>query len=193
MSGQLTVPALPILIPLGVALMVAAALVLHRRGALTPGRLGVAWAAGWYAVAVLGATFLPLHLAWGPATGEPELFRILPVPILSMRVGDFILNIAMTVPLAALLHLVAGVRSRRRVVLTGFLLSAAIESAQLLLLLFLHGNRWADVNDLIANTLGAWLGWLAFRRLLRVPAVARTAARWSVNPRAGVADRAVAR
>lgn len=179
-SGRLEIPALPILIPLGVALMVVAVVVLRRRRALTPGRLGAAWFAGWYAVAVLGATMLPLVVAWGPRAGDPELFRILLIPIVTMRPDDFVLNVAMTLPLAVVLRLVAGVRDRDRVVLAGFLLSLSIELTQLFLLVFLHSNRWADSNDLIANTLGAWLGWVALGRLLRRPATARAFDRWTL-------------
>jgi glycopeptide antibiotics resistance protein len=155
------------MIPLGVALMIVAALVLRRRGELTRGRLVSWWLAGWYAVAVLGATMLPLRLAWGPGAREPELFRILVIPYVTMRVDDFVLNILMMLPLAAALRVVFGVRDGRRVVLIGFLISLTIETAQLLMLLFLNGTRWADTNDLIANTLGAGLGWLALQRLSR--------------------------
>ncbi|GAB2614870.1 hypothetical protein Aab01nite_27020 [Paractinoplanes abujensis] len=176
-SGQLQVPALPILIPLGTVLMVTAVVVLRRRRALAPGRLVAVWAAGWWAVAVLGATLLPLDIAWGPEAGPPELFRFLLVPFLDMRVDDFILNIIMLLPLAAALRVVAGVRDRGRVVLTGFLISLSIETVQALLLVFLHGNRWADVNDLMANTLGAWLGWL----IIQGPAAARRLDRWALT------------
>lgn len=174
---MLEIPALPILVPLGFALMVVSWAVLRRRGELNPWRLGATWLGGWYAVAVLGATMLPMPLAWG--TGDPQLYRILLVPFALARLDDFVLNVAMTLPLAALLHVVFGVRERRRVVRTGFAVSAAIESVQLFLILFLHGNRWADINDLIANTLGAWLGWLIFRRLLGFGAIRETADRAS--------------
>ena len=178
MPAQLTIPALPILVPLGIALMVLSAAVLRRRDELNPWRLGACWLAGWYAVAVLGATMLPLPLSWG---GDPELHRILWLPIATMRPDDFVLNIAMMLPLAGLLHVVLGVQDRRRVVRTGFLISAVIESVQLVLILFLHGNRWADTNDLIANTLGAWLGWLAFQRLLRYDPIRQLAERASAT------------
>jgi glycopeptide antibiotics resistance protein len=173
--AQLTIPALPILVPLGIALMVLSGVVLRRRGELNPWRLGACWLAGWYAVAVLGATMLPLPLS--TTGGDPELYRILWLPVATMRPDDFVLNIAMMLPLAGLLHVVFGVQDRRRAVRTGFLISAAIESVQLFLILFLHGNRWADTNDLIANTLGAWLGWLAFRHLLRYDPIRRLAER----------------
>ena len=174
-SGQLEIPALEILIPLGTALMVAAVVVSLRRRALSPGRLVATWAAGWYSVAVVGATMLPLRIAWGPGAGDPEFFRFLLIPVVTMRVDDFILNIIMMLPLAAALRVVAGVRARRRVLLIGFLISLSIETIQGLLLVFLHGDRWADVNDLMANTLGAGLGWL----IVQAPAVARTLDLWS--------------
>jgi glycopeptide antibiotics resistance protein len=179
-SDQLHVPALPILLPLGVLLMAVSVWHLRRRGLLTAARLGTAWFAAWYLVAVIGATLLPLDLAWGAGAGPPELFRIILVPLSTMRVDDFVLNVAMTLPLAALLHLVAGVRDRRRVVLIAFLLSAAIEVTQGVLVLTSHGNRWADVNDLIANTSGAWLGHVLFRQALGIDAVRRLAARCTI-------------
>ncbi|MEU8230577.1 VanZ family protein [Actinoplanes sp. NPDC048967] len=178
---QLDVPALPILLPLGGLLMIVSWVWLHRRGRLGARRLATAWIAGWYAVAVVGATLLPLHLAWGPGAGPPELYRIILVPLITMRVDDFLLNIVMTLPLAALLYLVAGLRERRRVVLTGFLVSLVIEITQAVICLAWHGNRWADVNDLTANTLGAWLGFGIFWRALRSARVRELVRGWSLG------------
>ena len=166
-SHQLIVPALPVLVPLGLALMIVTAALLRRRDMMTPGRLAVTWLAVWYAVAVFGATMLPMRLAWGPGAGYFEPYRLTLEPVVGMRPLDFVLNLAMTVPLAAVLYVVFGVRERRRVVLTGFLLSLTIELIQAILAFTLHGNRWADVNDLMSNTLGAYFGWFAFRRLMR--------------------------
>ncbi|HWS39475.1 MAG TPA: VanZ family protein [Actinoplanes sp.] len=166
-SHQIDVPALPVLLPLGVLLMIVFGVLLHRRGLLTTRRLLVGWGAGWYAVAVLGATMLPMHLAWGAGVDGPDLYRLILVPVLEMRPLDFVLNTLMTMPLATVLHLVFGVRRESRVVLAGLLLSLAIESTQLILLFTLDGNRWADVNDLLSNTLGAWLGYLLLRRFMR--------------------------
>src|SRR4051795_3844725 len=123
-TAQLSVPALPVLVPLGFLLMAVSWIVLRRRGENTPGRLAVCWLGGWYAVAVLGATLLPLHLSWGPGAGPATPYRIVPVALTTAKPIDFVLNVAMTVPIAVFLHLVLGVRDRRRVVLTGFLLSA---------------------------------------------------------------------
>jgi len=179
---QLDVPALPILLPLGGVLMIVSWVLLRRRGRLGVRPVATAWIAGWYAVAVLGATLLPLHLAWGPGAGPPEPYRIILVPLVTMRVDDFGLNIVMMLPLAALLYLVAGVRDGRRVVLVGFLVSLSIEMVQLVVDLAWHGNRWADVNDLAANTLGALLGSLIFWRAMRSAQVRRKVQPWSLAP-----------
>jgi glycopeptide antibiotics resistance protein len=173
---QINLPALPILLPLGVVLMVVSVVLLRRAGLLTGPRLAAAWAGGWYAVAVLGATFLPLKLSWGPDRGPAYLYRIILVPLTTMRPDDFVLNIAMTLPLAALLYVLFGVTERSRVVLAGFLLSLTIEVTQGVMVLVAHGTRWADVNDLISNTLGGFLGYLLFRWLLGFATVRRVVA-----------------
>ncbi|MFD1371806.1 VanZ family protein [Actinoplanes sichuanensis] len=147
--------------------MVVSLVVLHRRGELTPLRVIVFWLAGWYAVAVVGATLLPMSLAWGPGAAPPDVSRILWVPILDMRKRDFVLNTLMTVPLATVLYVVFGVRDWGRVVRTGFLLGLVIELTQLTLLLTLNGLRWADVHDVVSNTFGAAFGYVLLWRLMR--------------------------
>jgi glycopeptide antibiotics resistance protein len=63
------------------------------------------------------------------------------------------------------------------VVLVGFVLSATIEVTQAVLNIAFHGSRWADVNDLTSNTLGALLGYLLWQRLLRIESVRRAVER----------------
>ena len=169
-NDQYVIPGPPVLLPLGVLIMVISFVVLRRRGELTPRRLLVTWLAGWYAVAVLGATLLPLHLSFG---GELQPFRINPFPLTHIRPRDSVLNVVMTLPFAAFLHMVFGIRDKARVIRLGFLMSLAIELTQCVLILTVHDNRWAEANDLIANTLGVYLGYLAFNRLLRVPPLRR--------------------
>jgi glycopeptide antibiotics resistance protein len=167
MPNHLDIPALPVMLPLGAILMVVSWVLLRRRGRLSVFSLGAAWFAGWWAIAVLGATMLPMHLAWGSEAGPPELYRLTMVPLLDIRPMDFLLNTVMTLPLAAILHTVLGVTGKHRAVLTGLALSLSIELSQAFLVVTLHGNRWADLNDLMSNTLGAYLGYLLFHRLMR--------------------------
>ncbi len=186
---QVEVPALPVLLPLGLGLMVLSGLLLVRRGLVSWPRLATAFAAGWYAVAVFGATFLPLRLAWGDDPyGRLATFRILLLPVIDMRPLDFVLNTMMLLPLAGLLFLVAGVHRKNRVVLIGFLISLTIETTQGVLDLTVHANRWADVNDLISNTLGAWLGYLWFWRAMGEDWFRRFADRFAIRHREPVPD-----
>jgi glycopeptide antibiotics resistance protein len=186
---QVEVPALPILLPLGFALMALSVVLLMRRGLLSGPRLLTAFAAGWYAVAVLGATFLPLQLSWGADRyTQYHSIRIVLLPILGMRPLDFVLNTMMTVPFAALLYLVAGIRRKRRVVLIAFLISLAIETTQAVLDVTLHVDRWADVNDLMSNTLGAWLGYLWFWRAMGENWFRRPLARFAIRRPRPTAD-----
>ena len=69
----------------------------------------------------------------------------------------------------------------RQVALTGVALSAAIEMTQFLSDVLVSGGRTADVNDLPANTIGAVLGYLVYRSLNSLPAVAELAGRWGAD------------
>lgn len=98
--------------------------------------------------------------------GAPELPYIYPnfnmnlIPFVDIRsdVCAYIinsgLNIILFIPLGFILPLLwSRFRSRKRLILTGFSFSLAIELSQLL------NFRITDVDDLIMNTLGAWLGY----------------------------------
>ena len=98
--------------------------------------------------------------------GAPELPYIYPnfnvnlIPFIDIRsdVPAYLinsgLNIILFMPLGFILPLLwRRFRSRKRIILTGFLFSLAIELSQLL------NYRITDVDDLIMNSLGAWLGY----------------------------------
>jgi glycopeptide antibiotics resistance protein len=73
-------------------------------------------------------------------------------------------NVALFLPLGFLLPLLAPRLDRLgRTVAAGFLLSAAIELSQVAF----PGVRRADVNDVLMNTLGTALGFLAWRLAAR--------------------------
>jgi glycopeptide antibiotics resistance protein len=73
-------------------------------------------------------------------------------------------NVALFLPLGFLLPLLAPRLDRLgRTVAAGFLLSVAIELSQLAF----PGVRRADVNDVLMNTLGTALGFLAWRLAAR--------------------------
>lgn len=79
------------------------------------------------------------------------------VPLDSMGMS-FVLNIIMFMPLGFLLALIWWeYRIWTRIAVTGFGFSALIEFAQL------FSNRTADIDDLMANTVGALLGYCLWK------------------------------
>jgi glycopeptide antibiotics resistance protein len=92
---------------------------------------------------------------WG--TPIIDVNRIYLVPFVSSAKAPYLYNILMTIPLGFLLALLwPQFRSVKKVALTGFCLSLAIEVSQL------FSIRATMVDDLVANTLGAVLGYLIF-------------------------------
>jgi glycopeptide antibiotics resistance protein len=88
---------------------------------------------------------------------------------------DMLENVVVFVPLGLLLPLVARVRSARGVLLCGFLISLTMEVLQLANSLTGRGGHVADINDLLANTLGTPIGYGIFRAALLLPGLDRLA------------------
>jgi VanZ like protein len=161
-----------------VVLVAASLLVLRWRGGLTARRLLVLGTTSLYLAGVAAVT-LPLQIRTGDYGNRvPWYDKVNLIPLITIDARTFVLNVLMTVPLGLLLPLLIRVDSVRRVALIGFVLSAAVEVTQFLSDVFVSSGRTGDVNDLPANTLGAVLGYLAYRLLTVIPAVAGLATRW---------------
>jgi glycopeptide antibiotics resistance protein len=141
-----------------------------RRPPVLPGwAVGVAAAA--YAALLVVITLLPIRwrsdLARYRNNWRPQLVPLWNMAV-NLRDGDRALatlagaaaNVALFLPLGFLLPLLAPWFDRWwRAVGAGFALSAAIELSQLAF----PGVRRPDVNDVLMNTLGAAIGFLAYR------------------------------
>jgi glycopeptide antibiotics resistance protein len=79
------------------------------------------------------------------------------IPLTLTAPVTFTLNILLFVPFGLLLPLVSKYKNAQQVVLAGFLLSFCIEVLQIG-----TEGRVSDINDLITNTFGAWLGFLLY-------------------------------
>jgi len=170
---QFEIPALPVLVPMAAGLVLAAWLMLRHHRMVTIRRLITAWALCGYLVAVVAMTLLPLQVQLGSyANRAPWYEKANFIPIQTIDLRTFLLNIILTVPLGLFLPLVTNIRSGKRVVLLALGFSAAIETVQYVTDVLLSSGRTADVNDLLANTLGALLGYLTYRGLERIPRVA---------------------
>jgi glycopeptide antibiotics resistance protein len=121
-----------------------------------------------YAAAVVGVTVFPITPRppsyWA---AEPwwTVFHYVPLVV---DAASFVLNVIMFVPFGVLVPLLRPVADDyRRLAGWAVTASAGIETTQLVLGLTVGSRRTVDVNDLIANTLGAMLGLLVLR--LAVP------------------------
>jgi glycopeptide antibiotics resistance protein len=142
-----------------------------RRGS-SPAPPRLAWAAaGLYAAVLAVVTLAPIR--WRPELARyrgnwrPQLVPLWNL-VANLRHGDRVLatlagaagNVALFLPLGFLLPLLAPRMGRLwRTTAAGFAASAAIELSQVAF----PGVRRVDVNDVLANTLGAALGFLAWR------------------------------
>ena len=141
-----------------------------RRPPVLPG-WAVAGAAALYAALLVVITLLPIRwrsdLARYRNNWRPQLVPLWNM-VVDLRDGDRALatlagaaaNVALFLPLGYLLPLLAPWSDRWwRTVGAGFALSAAIELSQAAF----PGVRRPDVNDVLMNTLGAAIGFLAHR------------------------------
>ena len=117
-----------------------------------------------YAVGVTTVTVFPVpYRPW--RANEPWWAVIQPVPFEVPPIG-WVLNVVMFMPLGVLVPMLwPRTDSWRRIALLGLGASTVIELTQLLLWVTLGSRRTVDINDLIANTLGALLGLLVLRRM----------------------------
>jgi glycopeptide antibiotics resistance protein len=151
------------------------ALVLARKRGWAVGNIVLLLATIAYATGVLAVTIFPIDANIGKyASTNPWYTAVNPIPVITIDAPTFLLNIVMMVPLGMLLPLLsARAQSVRPIALVSLLVSGAIEVTQMLLKVTLDSGRTADVNDLIANVLGAVLGFLAVVAVARL-APART-------------------
>lgn len=122
------------------------------------------WLLATYGVLLLAIVFEPFpHAATGSVSLGYQLVEVVGLgDVVSRGVVAFVLNIVLFVPLAFLGSVVARRTTCEQWVGLGLLSSVAIELLQSLL-----PERTESVGDVTANTLGALLGALAARHLLR--------------------------
>ncbi|MFI2752002.1 VanZ family protein [Cellulomonas sp. P22] len=166
--------ALPVAALLTAAGVVAVWWRLRRRGAFTALRAAAGAALCAYGSVVLTAVLLPIAI--GRPGRDQAWFTFLNLtPLVNTDPADMLQNVVLFAPWGVLLPVVARVRSVRHVLLCGLVASLTIETLQLVVDVTLGGGHAADVNDLLANTLGAVVGYGILRAAMLVPALARLA------------------
>ncbi|AWB92297.1 VanZ family protein [Aeromicrobium chenweiae] len=170
------IPTLPVVVPLGLLMFAAMLWLLHRRGAVTALRVLVAAVVCVYGVGVVANTILPIYTGRVDDYGQSWTVYLNLAPLGDYELADALTNVVVFLPLGVLLPIVARVDSALRVLVCGFVLSLTMEAVQLANSVTGHGGHVADINDLLANTLGAPLGYAVLRAAMLLPPVARLVA-----------------
>ncbi|PAE40535.1 VanZ family protein [Bacillus sp. 7884-1] len=127
-----------------------------------------------YLLAVIHLVFFPIEVYLGEyKSTQPLLQEILQeinfIPILTIDIPSFVLNVIMLIPFGMYLPLLNGkVDSAKKAAKYGYFLSLSIEVLQLIIEVTLGSGRIADINDIIANTLGAAVGFLIIKKLVKI-------------------------
>jgi VanZ family protein len=168
MPSHHEIPVLPVVVLVAAVAFAVLLWRLHRRTAMTVPRVVVSAVMSVYAAGVIGNTLLPIYLGRGgydlPWWKYPNF-----TPLVGTEPFDMLQNVVVFVPLGVLLPLVARVTSLPRVLLCGFLISLTMEVLQWVNAVTAHGGHVPDINDLLANTLGAPIGYAVFRVALLLP------------------------
>jgi glycopeptide antibiotics resistance protein len=116
-----------------------------------------------YTLGVIHVTMFPLRIVPEGLRSDSLVSSSLNLtPLVNADATSFSLNVIMMIPFGFLLPLVMRkTASLHNIALAGFITSAAIEGLQLLMLVTLGNRRFIEVDDLIANTGGAILGYTA--------------------------------
>jgi glycopeptide antibiotics resistance protein len=166
------VPVLPVVVPLGAAVLVVAAWHLQRRGLLTSPRVAVALALAIYSAGIVANTVFPIFLD-KPASSAPWTQFVNLTPVTGYEPADALMNIGVFVPVGVLVPLALPHWSWSRVLTGATALSLGIEVSQYATAHLLAGGHIADVNDLAFNVVGAALGLILLTALARTPVTAR--------------------
>lgn len=123
-----------------------------------------------YLLSMMHLVFFPIEVNLGEYRNLTPWYKAANfIPILTIDVKTFVLNIIMLVPFGMYLPFLSRkIRSVKQAARLGFYVSLSFEFTQLAIRILLGSGRSTDINDLIANTLGAVIGFLLIRQVLRI-------------------------
>ncbi|KAB7670764.1 VanZ family protein [Bacillus sp. B1-b2] len=174
MSVMFTIPSWYVLVPLSVIsfiwLMVWAKKRQKAVVPLTPKHFVVLITFGIYSLCVLHLVFFPIEVNIGIYANQIEWYKTINfIPLLTIDLTTFILNIIMLIPLGMYIPLLKkGYVTARNIAKLGFMISLSFELVQLLIRVTLGSGRTTDINDLLANTVGTVIGFIFMKRLLNI-------------------------
>ncbi|MEC2078609.1 VanZ family protein [Metabacillus fastidiosus] len=128
-----------------------------------------------YLLSVIHLVFFPIDVNIGIYANQTPWYKTINfIPILTIDAKTFLLNVIMLIPFGIYLPFLSKtVDSVKKAAKLGFMLSLSFELLQLLIRVTLGNGRSTDVNDLLANTAGAVIGFLIFKRLFKITSLKR--------------------
>lgn len=121
-----------------------------------------------YILSVITLTIFPIDVNTGIyANQAPWYSSINFIPVLTIDIATFALNIIMCIPLGVYLVIIYNVNTLSNIYKRSFLFSLCIEITQLILRITVSNGRSMDINDLISNTLGGVLGYVLIKSLIK--------------------------
>lgn len=141
------------------------------KGSFTFGQFVLVSSFAFYLSCVIHLVLFPIHVNIGKyANLTPWYNSINFIPVLTIDIKTFLMNVIMLVPFGMYLPLLLkNLSSWRKAAFLGFLVSLSFEGMQLLIRAALGSGRSTDVNDLIANALGAAIGFWLVKLITEVP------------------------
>lgn len=183
---SIEVPVLPIVIPLGIAIFIALLWTLRTRGRITLPRASVAAVLALYVGGVVANTVFPIfiHVGTWPDRG-PRPLSLWLVPFVDYGLEDALINIAVFVPLGALIPLLTARPSWWRVMAIVAGASLTIELLQMATAGLAFGGHIADINDWMTNVVGGVIGYGLFVLVTRSRRIAGVVERFRWPARDG--------
>ncbi|WP_405083004.1 VanZ family protein [Paenibacillus chitinolyticus] len=124
--------------------------------------------------------FFPIDVNLGLYANQTPWYKTINfIPLLTLDIKTFVLNILMLVPLGIYLPLMnPKYGTFTKAAKLALVVSLSIELLQLIIRITLGNGRSTDINDILANTLGGALGFLLYSMLMRSAAIQRLADRF---------------
>lgn len=144
--------------------------VYRQKRKITITQLGVLISFGIYLLCDIHLVFFPIEVNIGPYANQTPWYKTINfIPILTLDVTTFLLNIVMLIPFGMYIPFLSkSATSVKKVAKLGFMLSLSLEMMQLLIRVTLGNGRSTDINDLLANTAGAVIGFLIVEKLFKI-------------------------
>lgn len=177
-----TVPMLPTVIPLTIAVFLSLLSALRRRQQLTLPRVAIAAALAVYAGGIVANTVFPIYLAL-PKNDGPRPLPLNLVPFLGYEAGDALTNGLLFLPLGVIVPMVLTSPTWWRVLAVAAGAGLVTEITQFFTSYLCGGGHVADINDWLSNSLGAATGFACLRLASKHHALGELVDRFRWSPR----------